>query len=373
MSTVAAVRVAATSYVFARDVPPFARGAGRPAWSVTLADEDGAEGCGEAVGWPGRLPLPDEAAMAAAATRLRGLPLDDEGLAVFLGRLDGSGRNEAIHPGAQGAHFHPGAPLHPGAAWAAWVGLARLVAARTGESLADVFAHAFAHAFPHAVTTSGGSADVAGSDVEVSGLVLDLVLAQVGQGPLAAEPPPPGRVVKVKVRRAADAAALASLARDREPGTLRLDGNHALSLDDAFTLADVAGGALDFLEEPVPPAALPAFGARAPLALDESLAGATLDEARRLVDATRARALVLKPAALGPARTLALAALAHERGLAVVVSSLYEGARGLRALAALQAALAPDVAAGLGTGRYLVGQDELVVVEGRARLAWGDA
>lgn len=363
MSTVATVRVAATRYVFARDVPPFARGAGRPAWSVTLADEDGAEGSGEAVGWPGRLPLPDEAAVTAAATRLRGLPLDDDGLAAALGRLDGSGRNESIPPGA------PGAPLHPGAAWAAWVALARLVTARTGASLADVFARAFAHV----VTTKGGSAGVAGRDVEVSGLVLDLVLAQVGQSPLAAEPPPPGRVLKVKVRRAADATALASLAGDRAPGTLRLDGNHALSLDEAFALADVAGGALEFFEEPVPPAALPAFGARAPLALDESLAAATLDDAQRLVDATGPRALVLKPAALGPAGTLALAALARQRGLPVVVSSLHEGARGLRALAALQAALAPDVAAGLGTGRFLVGQDELVIVDGRARLAWGDA
>lgn len=326
MSVVAA-RVAETPYVFDDDVPPFVRGAVRPAWVVVLEGSAGAVGAGEAVGWPGRLSLPDEEAVRRAAAVLMGLPVDIDGLVRSRELLD---RPE----------------IHPGAAWAAFVALARLVSSSTGLALAEVL---------------GGSG--MGKDVEVSGLLLDV-----------RAPPPACRTLKAKVRSSSGMSGerelVAALARTRAPATLRLDGNHALSLTDALALAEAAGEAFAWLEEPVPPTELAAFGARASLALDESLAVGSFDDVRRLVDETAARALVLKPAVLGPARTFALAALAEDRGLPAVVSSVFEGARGLRALAALQAVFAPDVAAGIGTGRFLVGQDELVVVEGRAALSW---
>jgi O-succinylbenzoate synthase len=311
--------------VFAEAVAPFGAGEARPALRVTLrADELSAHG--EIVGWPGRRPLPDVSSVYAAGACVVGLRPE-------RGRLQ-----EALERLADPA-------LVPGAAWAWAAAFAELVAAAEGVSLPALW--------------RGEIAPLAGapSACETTGLMLAL------------GPPPPGRGMKLKIRPGMDAHAVRQLAGARPAGTLRLDGNHSLALREAELLAEASGEALQWLEEAVAPEDASSLGERWPVALDESLADGSLDDVARLIDATAARALILKPAVLGPARTLGLAALGASRGLSVVVSSLFEGATGLAALAALQAGLAPDVAAGLGTGRFLIAQDASQVgADGRLML-----
>jgi L-alanine-DL-glutamate epimerase-like enolase superfamily enzyme len=307
-------RVSASPRAFATPVAPFASGDPRPSLTVALS-ADNLSGYGEVVGWPGRRAMPDEASVLAAGACVTDLPPDRDGLQAALARL--------------------GDPaLDPGAAWGVAAAFAELVSAASGTALACLWR-----------SDSLRSCEAV-TEAEATGLMLSL-------GPV-----PPGRGLKLKIRPDTDGDALRALAATRPPASLRLDGNHALNLRAAVALAEAAGAALQWLEEPVEPQHLAELGRTWPLALDESLADGDLDHVARLIDRARPRALVLKPAVLGPARTLSLAALGRARGISVVVSSLFEGALGLSALAALQAGLAPEVAAGLGTGRFLVGQDE---------------
>jgi hypothetical protein len=173
------------------------------------------------------------------------------------------------------------------------------------------------------------------STVRTAGLVLDAGAGGVPQTPTLKWKTPP-----------ADAHLLRAFVA-RAPATrLRLDGNRALSLDVAAVLVDVCGAALQFVEEPCPTADLARCAARMPLALDESLVDCDLD----VDDALQlgARCVVLKPAALGPARTLSLALAARRAGLDVVVSAVGEGTSGLRTLVALHA-VCGTLDAGLGT------------------------
>jgi L-alanine-DL-glutamate epimerase-like enolase superfamily enzyme len=144
----------------------------------------------------------------------------------------------------------------------------------------------------------------------------------------------------------ADVAALAWCRRIRPDATLRLDGNRALSMNEVIALAEVCGPALQFVEEPCAPAELAQIGTRVPLALDESLAESDIDI--DVVLGLGARAIVLKPAALGPARTLSLARAACGVGLPVVFSGVGEGRAGLCSLVALHAVWGTGDA-GLGT------------------------
>ncbi len=306
--------VAESPGVFAAEVTPFVAGDVRPALTVELK-ADGMSGYGEIVGWPGRRAFPDVTSVHTAAGRVTDLSPDRDGLQAALALLGD-------------------ADLDPGAAWGVASAFAEVVSAVTGTPLPRLW--------------RGDSLRPCEVVVETETTGLMLRLGDV----------PPGRGLKLKIRPDSDPAALRALAVTRPPGTLRLDGNHALTPRAAATLAEAAGAALQWLEEPVAPRDFGAFGDSWPLALDESLAEGRLDDVARLIDRTAPKALVLKPAALGPARTLSLAALGRARGISVVISSLFEGARGLRALAGLQAGLALDVAAGLGTGRFLVRQDE---------------
>ena len=154
----------------------------------------------------------------------------------------------------------------------------------------------------------------------------------------------PFACVKLKVGRAPLQAELQTVARLRAQGVrLRLDGNRALTVADAQQLADAAGDALEFFEEPVAATALEHAIARIPVALDEALLE------HEAVPAGAA-AYVLKPTLLGADRTLALVQLAEARGTPVVISSCYESAVGRAALVRFAAAVAPDVTHGLGTG-----------------------
>jgi|GEM_PF-3772348 len=207
------------------------------------------------------------------------------------------------------------------AAWAAWQAAVARRAQRSSTTLTTLLARDLGR--PAAVT------------VRTAGLVLD-----AGHGGVPATP-----TVKWKTPPAT-AATLAAVCRSHPSMRLRLDGNRALSVDDSVVLADVAGSALQFVEEPCAPALLARCAARLPLALDESLLDHDLD----VDDALQlgACAVVVKPATLGPARALDLALSARRHSLDVVVSAVGEDAFGLRALVALHAVVG-SLDAGLGT------------------------
>lgn len=156
--------------------------------------------------------------------------------------------------------------------------------------------------------------------------------------------PPQSPCVKLKVGRLPLAEELEAIARFKSAGvTLRLDGNRALSLDDAARLFDAGGDAVEFLEEPVAARDLDAAMARMPIALDETLLEGGPPP-------SGAAAFVLKPTVLGAPRTLELVQHAQARDLPVVISSSYESAVGRAALIRFAASVAPQIVHGLGTG-----------------------
>lgn len=151
---------------------------------------------------------------------------------------------------------------------------------------------------------------------------------------------------------------------------LRLDANGALSAD---ALSSAAGALraleLDLFEEPG--AELPAG---VPLALDESLQGVTVNESETIWQRRSARALVLKPTALGGlAHARQLAERALRSGLAVSVSHAFEGPVAWRAAAALALTLPVGVPHGLAPYPALSSWpgDHLPVASG-ALHAWSE-
>ena len=122
----------------------------------------------------------------------------------------------------------------------------------------------------------------------------------------------------------ADAARLRSL-RAREPGLrLRLDANGAWDRAGAHAFARLAGGIVDYVEQPLPAADLAGCAelrrAGLRIALDEGIRGQ--DDLARAIAAGACDVVVLKPNWLGGwAATMALAAMARLAGLEVVLSS----------------------------------------------------
>lgn len=154
------------------------------------------------------------------------------------------------------------------------------------------------------------------------------------------------RVIKVKLRAADDATlereieAIAALRRAAPDFELRLDPNGRWSVEEARgRLARLAALEPAFVEQPVPAGALAELGPSAvPWAADEALAVA--GGAERLSREDGCAAFVIKPAALGVRRALALAEKARERGLDVVVTHFLDGAVGLAAACEIALALA---------------------------------
>lgn len=140
----------------------------------------------------------------------------------------------------------------------------------------------------------------------------------------------------------AEAEELAPLLKERS-ARLRLDANQSLSKATLTKLnSQLSELPLDSFEEPAAAEDWEAWvkgGAPAPLALDESLfhAPASL---KRLLDARRATALVLKPTCLGLARSLDLADQAKRAGVEVTVSHCFEGPVGYTAVCAVALAVA---------------------------------
>ena len=167
---------------------------------------------------------------------------------------------------------------------------------------------------------------------------------------------------------------------------LRLDANGTWGLEVAATLLRaLAGFALQYVEQPIDPGAL-AKGAAlrdlvgVPIAADEAIT--SLVGARAVLDAGAADVLVVKPSRVGgPVVVAEIAMLAAERGVPVVISSLFETGVGL-ALGLACAAVLPDVPGwpagqldhGLATAD-LLGDDMLVdpllVKAGRMRVPGG--
>ena len=158
------------------------------------------------------------------------------------------------------------------------------------------------------------------------------------------------------------------------PGvTLRLDANRAWSLAVALEFAHgVRNCPIDYIEEPLREVAeMQAFirGSALPAALDESL---DLLGAGALPQGLRA--IVIKPTLRGGfSGALRWAKTARQSGVAPVISSAFESAIGLRALAELASVIHdPGVAAGLDTGRWLardVAEPAFDVIAGAVNVA----
>lgn len=172
------------------------------------------------------------------------------------------------------------------------------------------------------------------------------------------------------------------------PGVhLRLDVNGAWDLDTAEErLAAVARFDLEYVEQPLPAGdvdglALLRRRSRVPVAADEAVS--SVRAARLLLEAGAADVLVVKPVRVGgPVAAAEIAELAAERGVPVVVSTLFETGVGIAAALAVAAAL-PTVGSsrlasipdhGLATAGLLEHDllvDGLVVEHGRMRLPDG--
>lgn len=160
--------------------------------------------------------------------------------------------------------------------------------------------------------------------------------------------------IKVKLRSrgeegfARDVEALRALRREHPAIELRLDANAAWSLEDApRRLALLAPLGPRFVEQPVAPELLHLLGAcEVPWAADESLAVEGMPE--RLLEAEGCAAFILKPAMLGLLRAHELGQRAQERGLGAVVTHLFDGPVALAASCELALALpSPPLACGL--------------------------
>ena len=166
---------------------------------------------------------------------------------------------------------------------------------------------------------------------------------------------------------------------------LRLDINGAWDPATAEERLDaMARFAIEYVEQPIPgddAAALATLRrrVRVPIAADESVA--SLRTARELLDAEAADVLVVKPARVGgPVVAAEIAALAADRGVPVVVSTLFETGVGIASalavaggLPAVEGARLPAASPdhGLATAGLLehdLLRDGLVVEDGRMRL-----
>jgi o-succinylbenzoate synthase len=176
------------------------------------------------------------------------------------------------------------------------------------------------------------------------------------------------RAAKLKLGAATLAEDIARVGAAREglgPAVaLRGDANGAWDERGAReALSALAAFDLAYVEQPLPADAIDAMarlrrGAPLRIAADESVA--TVQGARRLLEAGAADVLVLKPASLGgPARALDIAASARRAGCDVVFSHTFEGAIGARHVLHCAAAWGDPLAVhGLATSGLLVGDHD---------------
>jgi L-alanine-DL-glutamate epimerase-like enolase superfamily enzyme len=154
--------------------------------------------------------------------------------------------------------------------------------------------------------------------------------------------------------------------------SLRLDANgawSAIELRSAWQTLRSCG--LELFEEPgeLPEELL----GELPLALDESLQGLTAARVGEALDRTRARAVVLKPTALGGlAHCLELAQLAATARVGIAISHCFEGSLAFRAAAAFALTLPAGLAAGLGPHAGLPAHAVAALVQAGTLHAWSE-
>lgn len=307
---IAAVRVTPVRLRFARPVRT-AQGefAARDSVLLELRDTDGVAGYGEAAPWPGfGTETPED-----AASRL-------QELTALLGDAD-------LEPGRW--HEVLGASLNgaPAARAAVDGALWDLAARRAGRPLCQELARSCGLAADSVLLRVRAHALLAAREPEA-------VLHEAAQARAAGFG---AAKLKLGALRLADDVARVRAAREGGgPGlALRGDANGAWTLAEARTaLQALTEFDLEYVEQPVPPDALHALAELrrlklVPVAADESVA--TLQGAQRLIEATAADVMVLKPATLGgPARALETAVQARRAGIGVVFSHTFESAIGAR-------------------------------------------
>jgi o-succinylbenzoate synthase len=157
--------------------------------------------------------------------------------------------------------------------------------------------------------------------------------------------------IKVGTNPSADIDRVHAIA-SRVPGCpLRLDANRGWPADEVDAImAKLQGLAIEYVEEPCRDAhQLLACDLPYHIALDESLVSLDAAELERALGSPQLAAIVLKPTLLGGfARCLELAAAAHRHGVAPIVSHTLEGPLGTAACRELARALGGDVVVGLG-------------------------
>jgi o-succinylbenzoate synthase len=288
----------------------------RAALLVHLIDADGRIGCGEASPLPGY----SSDSLARCEEDLTGLR---------AGELPAPEPGTPVEPQLRELGAQVAAPAARFALECAWLDL---LGQATGRSLAALLGRVAFSSIPLAALVDAPS--------EAESLALARLAVAKGI-----------RVLKLKVGRPGAFDRELALARRlrHELGpevALRLDANRAWSPEETpARLAALAEIAPELVEEPSPiwPTASPV-----PLALDETLQQPDSEVCLRALSRV-CRAIVLKPMALGGfTRCLALARLAGELGLDVVVSHLFDGPIALAAAAELALALPrPPRACGL--------------------------
>ncbi|AKT40206.1 mandelate racemase/muconate lactonizing enzyme family protein [Chondromyces crocatus] len=351
-------------------VEDVALGDGRRGFVVTLFDDGGRGGLGEATPLSGF--SPEDVASCAQALH------------------EVSARVGAAWPAMRGTAPALATTATPKDEVASWMdrfapGLDRVPSARF--ALETALLDLLGQQLRLSVAASLGGA-CAYAEVPVNGLAVAAdgpeVLVEAGHALVARGM----RCLKVKLRGRDDAAfaaeleALRALRRAVEPPgglELRLDANGVWSLEEARRRLDALAPLRPrFVEQPVAAEALDQLGPCAvPWAADESLGVPGMAE--RLLEADGCVAFVLKPAALGLLRAHTLGTMAQARGLGVVVTHFMDGPVALAAACELALGLpsAPlacglDVHAGLRAWPSLpVPQRRLegvVVASGRAGL-----
>ena len=294
-------------------------GQGRPFVRLALEDEAGRVGIGEASPLAGF--SADDAASCAEAL---------VGIEARLGPVD-ERIERAIAPA------RPALSKLPSARFALETALFDLAGQSAGLSVAELLAGTRAHA----EVAVNGLLDASADDLVPRGLDL------VAQGRTA---------LKIKLRARDEEGFQREKLRLEElrralpqPFEFRLDPNAAWTLEQARQrLEALAPLAIRFVEQPVAPEELVHLGPTPiPWAADESLRLAGL--ASRLAGLPGCAAFVLKPAVLGgllPA--LAIAQIAADKGVDLVVTHLFDGPVGMAAACELARALPrPPLASGL--------------------------
>ena len=307
MSRIVAIRADRVAVPFRR---PFATGAGmwleREAWLLRVTDADGRKGIGEAV------LEPEDGDTAATVLRLLireavqgaasgDLPTGDE--------LEGHGRpGRALRAAIDAALADLGsAPVPLLLAGSGGVGVNATIPALGPSASAEAARQAVAAGFRTLKLKVGAERET------------EVLTARVG-------------------------AVRSAIGDDVH---IRLDANGAWDAETAAErLAAIARLRPEYVEQPLAdgdPALLSALRrrVRVPVAADESVT--SLRAARELLDAEAVDVLVVKPSRVGgPAVVTEIAAMAADRGIPVVLSTLFETGLGIAA-ALRQAALLPEV------------------------------